>query len=328
MPENFRVAAVQIDCRPGEVSRNLAHAYAMVARAAQQGALVVLLPELMPGGYGMTEEIWDSAETINGRSVEWLMNTAGRYRIHLGFTFLEAEGEDFYNTFVLAGPDGECLGRVRKNPPASVEAYLYKAGADRHVIDTALGRIGIGICYENLLYEQMCFLYRENVDLVLSPFAAGRIKPFIPGDIERFDNLLINSRAVFARTLGVPVVMANRVGLLDTDLPGILPHLKSSFPGLSSIVDYDGEVKAELGGEEGVIVADVHTGHDAKRKGDPVRYGKMWGIPVPWYAFIWPMSQKWGEKSYASNVRRRARALSISGSAEDATHGKPVLPKS
>lgn len=116
---------------------------------------------------------------------------------------------------------------------------------------------------------------------MLSPMAAGRPKPFIPGDVKRFEKMLINGRAVFAKTLGVPVVMANRVGPLETDLPGNLPYLKSSFPGLSSIVDYDGSVKAELTYEEGMLVADVHLGHNAERKSKPKRYGRIWGIPVP-----------------------------------------------
>lgn len=314
MPTKIRVAAVQMNCHPGKVAHNLAHAEAMVASAAEQGATLVLMPELMPSGYMTTEEIWNSAETIDGQSVKWLLSAAKRFRIYLGFSFLEAEGEDFYNSFVLASPEGKLMGRVRKNPPASIEAYFYKAGSDPHVIETEIGRIGVGICYENLLYDQMCFLHGENVDLVLSPAAAGRPKPFIPGDVKRFENMLINGRAIFAKTLGVPVVVANRVGPLETDLPGKLPYLKSSFPGLSSIVDYDGAVKAELGDEEGIIVADVHLEHSVERKNKPRRYGKIWGIPVPWYAFIWPLTQKWGEKSYATNIRRKERALSVSRS--------------
>ncbi|MEJ2454075.1 MAG: carbon-nitrogen hydrolase family protein [Candidatus Thiodiazotropha sp.] len=316
MLKKLRVAAVQMNCQPGEVEQNLTHAQNMVVTAVEQGAELVLLPELMPGGFLMTEDIWNSADTIDGHFVSWLLSTARHNSIYLGCSFLEVEGEEFYNTFVLASPEGKLVGRVRKNPPASVESYFYKAGSDRHVIETELGRIGVGICYENLLYEQMCLLYHENIDLLLSPFAAGRPKPFIPGDIKRFDDMIRNSRAIFTETLGVPVVMADRVGELDTDLPGMLPHLKSSFSGLSSIVDYDGTIKEELGGEEGVIVADVQIGHSDERKSEPKRYGKMWGIPVPWYAFIWPMSQKWGEKSYADNSRRREKALSISEGSE------------
>ncbi len=315
MSKQIKVAAVQMNCLPGAVEQNLAHAQNMVTSAVEQGAALVLLPELMPSGYMATEEIWDSAETIDGRSVNWLLNTASRFKIYLAFSFLEAEGENFYNSFVLASPEGKLLGRVRKNPPASIEAYFYKEGSDKHFIETDLGRIGVGICYENLLYEQMCFLYKENVDMLLSPFAAGRARPFIPGDTKRFDDMIKKSRAIFAKTLGVPVVMADRVGVLDTDLPGRLPHIKSSFAGFSSIVDYDGTIKAKLGDEEGVIVADVQVGHCEERKSEPRRFGKMWGIPVPWYAFIWPMSQRWGEKSYAANARRKEKALSISGGA-------------
>lgn len=312
MSKIVKVAAVQMNCDPGKVDCNLEHAEKLVGDAVKKGAKLVLLPELMPSGYMATEEIWDSAETINGNSVTWLLSTAKRFGIYLGYSFLEADGEDFYNSFVLSGPEGKLLGRVRKNPPASIEAYFYKAGSDSHVIKTELGRIGVGICYENLLYDQMYFLHKENVDLLLSPAAAGRPKPFIPGDVKRFEKMLVNGRAVIASTLGVPVIMANRVGPLETDLPGILPYLRSSFPGMSSIVDSDGTVKAELGEEEGIIVADICLGHKAERKGVLKRYGKSWGIPVPWYAFIWPLTQKMGEKSYAINPRRKERALSVS----------------
>lgn len=319
MTNTIRIAAVQMNCEPNKVEQNLAHAEEMVESAVTKGAKLVLLPELMPGGYMATEEIWGYAETINGNSVKWLLSTAKRLGIYLGFSFLEAEGEDFYNSFVLASPEGKLLGRVRKNPPASIEAYFYKAGSDSHVIETELGRIGVGICYENLLYDQMCFFHKENVDLVLSPAAAGRPKPFIPGDVKRFEKMLINGRAIFVKTLGVPVIMANRVGPLETELPGNLPYLKSSFPGLSSIVDSDGTVKGELGDEEGIIVADVCLRQNAKRENKPKRYGKLWGIPVPWYAFIWPLTQKMGEKSYATNPRRKARALSVSRGIESVT---------
>ena len=319
MSKTIRVAAVQMNCDPGKIDRNLAHAAQLTESAVAKGAKLVLLPELMPSGYMATEEIWASAETINGNSVKWLLSTAKRFGIYLGFSFLEAEGEDFYNSFVLSSPEGKLLGRVRKNPPASIEAYFYKAGSDSHVIETELGRIGVGICYENLLHDHMCFLHRENVDLVLLPTAAGRPMPFIPGDVKRFEKMLINSRAIFAKALGVSVIMANRVGPLETELPGKLPYLKSSFPGLSSIMDSDGATKGELGEEEGIIVADVCLGQNAKHEREPKRYGKLWAVPVPWYAFLWPLTQKWGEQSYATNIRRKERALSVSRSMESVT---------
>jgi N-carbamoylputrescine amidase len=248
---SLRVGAVQVDCQPGQWQANLSHAAPLIETAAQQGAQIVLLPELMPSGYCLTEAIWDSAEPFDGRTVGWLTGLARRLGIYLGTTFLEADGEDFYNAFVLAAPSGEVAGHVRKAPPASLEAYFYRAGSGPHVIETTLGRIGVGICYENLLYERLNQVYAAGVDLVLQPAAAGRINPFIPGDIRRFDRMVARVAPSWARALGVPVVLANRCGPLNSPLPDGMGELHSIFPGLSTIVDGDGSSKAKLGASEG-----------------------------------------------------------------------------
>ena len=123
--------------------------------------------------------------------------TAKRYEIYLGFAFLEAEGEDFCNAFVLAAPKGDIAVRVRKLPPASIEASLYKAGDDPHVIETKTGRIGVSICYENLLHERLCELSKLSADIVLSPSGAGRPKAILPGDVQRFEKMLIQWRGLY-----------------------------------------------------------------------------------------------------------------------------------
>ena len=306
--KQIRVAALQIECRAGRVEENLAHGAQLVETAVRRGARLVLLPELMPGGYQLTEEIWDSAEPFNGKSIIYFRTLAKRHGVYLGTSFLEAAGEDFFNSFVLIDPNGEIAGRVRKSPAASVEAYFYRAGDDSHVIETDLGRIGISICYEMLLYERLLELHQASVDMVLIPAAAGRPRPFIPGDIARFDRMLKQVPPCYAESLGVPVIMANRTGRLHTPLPGGLPYLKSSFPGYSMIVDSDGVVKAALGDEEGVIVDDVCLDSSRKVKTPPRRFGKRWAVPMPWYGFIWPLTQSMGERAYAKNTRRKEHA--------------------
>lgn len=97
----------------------------------------------MPCGYTLTETIWNYAEPFDGQAVAWLTRLAKQLNI-----FLEAAGEDFYNTFPLTAPDGSIAGRVRKNPPASLEAFFYRGGSDSHAIETALDRIGVGTCFE------------------------------------------------------------------------------------------------------------------------------------------------------------------------------------
>ena len=307
--KSIRLGVVQMDCQVGNISANLAHAGELVQAAARQGAQIIVLPELMPGGYTLTEAIWDCAEPFYGPTVTWLTRIAKQLHIFVGTSFLEAEGEDFFNTFALASPDGSVAGKVRKSPPASLEAYFYRAGTGSHVIETGLGRIGVGICYENLLFERLNGLYRESVDLVLQPAAAGRLKPMKTGDIERFDRMIQRSAPCFARALGVPVAFADRTGKIQTDLPADFGEFNSTFPGFSQIVDSDGAVKAKMGDEEGVIVADVSVDPQRKRLKRPRCFGKMWAFPMPWFAYIWPETQQMGEQAYAENPRRRAQAM-------------------
>jgi N-carbamoylputrescine amidase len=311
---NLKVAAVQVRCEPLRTMENLAHAEILVEQAASEGAKLVLLPELMPGGYLLTEDIWKTAERFNGPSVAWLKRTANHHAIYLGMSFVEADGSDFFNTFVLATPQGNIAGRVRKSPPASVEAYFFRAGTDPHVIDTEIGRIGVGICYENLLHERISALHHASVDLVLQPTAAGTPTPAFPlrrKDAAAFDCMLMGSTAFYAQALGVPVLMANRCGPLVTPLPGGLPAQDTSFPGLSAIADSDGMLKAQLGADEGVICAEVALDPARKAKRPPKAYGR-WALPVPWYAFLWPLTQKFGERAYAKHPARPRLAFAIS----------------
>jgi N-carbamoylputrescine amidase len=306
---HLKIGVVQMDSEVGQISTNLEQAGELVEAAAKGGAQVVLTPELMPSGYTLTEAIWDYAEQFDGRIVAWLRRRAKQLNIFLGTSFLEAVDEDFYNTFVLASPEGSIAGRARKNPPASLEAFFYRGGDDSHVIETVLGRIGVGICFENLLFEHLQELQQASVDLILQPMAAGRPKPMKAGDIELFDSMIRRCAPYHARTLGVPVASANRTGLINTELPGGFGEFNSSFPGYSQIVDSDGVVKARMKAEEGVIVAEVVLSSERKRSKRPRCYGGMWAFPMPWFAYIWPETQKMGEKEYVENPRRRQAAL-------------------
>jgi N-carbamoylputrescine amidase len=119
--KKITVAAVQMDARFAQREDNLSKAPQYVLQAANQGAQLVLLPEMLPYGYGLDESVWDGADSFDGTSVQWLKHFSKKFGIYLGFSFLEVDGEDFYNTFVLTGPDGEVAGRVRKSPPPSIE---------------------------------------------------------------------------------------------------------------------------------------------------------------------------------------------------------------
>lgn len=180
--KTLRVAAIQVESRDGDIKTNLEHASKFVEEAASQGAKVILLPEFMPTGFKMSKDIWDSAEPHEGLTVKWLKRTSKQLNIWLGTSFLEAEGNDFFNTFVLTTPEGEEAGRVRKQTPALVEPYFFTGAANHHVIHTTVGKIGVGICYEAMLAYFPQLMYQQSVDLILLPHSAPTPmqSPFFP----------------------------------------------------------------------------------------------------------------------------------------------------
>ena len=112
-PSSLRVAALQLRSENGRVQHNLEHARPFIQQAAERGAQLLLLPELYPTGYLQSPDIWKAGEPLDGPTVRFLTQQAALWRVHVGTSFLEAEGEDFYNTFVLVSPAGR-VHRVRK----------------------------------------------------------------------------------------------------------------------------------------------------------------------------------------------------------------------
>lgn len=310
---NLIVAAAQMECAPGARSKNLAKASRLAEEAASRGAELVLFPEMMPGGYLLTEAIWETAEPFNGPTVNWMKALSARLGVYLGTTFLEAQGEDFFNTFVLTDPNGVVLGRIRKSPPASFEAYFFTSGSDQHWIDTPLGRVGVGICFENALYERYCELHEADIDLYLRPFSGAAFEAKFPvgkRDAEQLNAALRDGTAETAKLMGIPVVMANKVGRLKTALPAGFPSQNIEFPGLSAVADGDGSLRQQLGaGREGVVVGEITIDSARKSKGrQPPLHGR-WTAPLPWVlARLWLFTQWLGERAYAKSARRRVKA--------------------
>lgn len=237
-------------------------------------------------------------------------------RIYLGTSFLEADGEHFYNTFVLTGSEGEIVARVRKNPLASFEAYFFTGGADCHWLDTPIGRIGVGICFENALYDRYAELHQAGIDLYLRPFSGASFEAKLPirqRDAHVLNAALRDGTAETAGLMGVPVVMSNKVGRLVTTLPAGFPPQDIEFPGFSAIADGDGTLLGQLGpGEQGVVVATVHLKPECKKKQVVPRAFGRWTTKMPWWAFIWVLTQKMGERAYARSALRRSKALAVS----------------
>jgi N-carbamoylputrescine amidase len=307
--KSLQVAAIQPVCKPGPVAVNLAHLETLISEAAGRGAQLVLLPERFPEAFQFDGSEWLAASPANGKVATWLAEMSRQYSLYLGGSFLEARGEDFFNTFILAGPEEGILGRVGKDHPASLEAYTFKPQPGPQVIDTPLGRVGIAICYDSSLRVVWDRLLAEGFDLLLLPMCAPTPQRNIYYNerrIKGYHDSFRNGATLLAKQLGVPVIMANKAGPWETPLPGWLPPAHSTFPGFSHIADSDGKELARLGGEEGVIIAQVSLDPERKHLSlapDADRY-RPWVIPVPSDYKLFALFEFLGKRAYARNPRR------------------------
>jgi N-carbamoylputrescine amidase len=279
---------------------------------------VVLLPELAASGYSLSEQIWEYAEPFEGRTVAFLRALAMRHGVYVGGGFVEVEGEDFYNSFALATPDGDVRGPVRKVALPDAEARLFRSGSTTPVLDTAIGRVGVGISSDNLLYERLRQFYCSDVDMVLMPAAVRRGLPPLPGAATHLVRALGGVAHFYARALGVPVVMAGRVGRLETALPaanGDSPEeLRTTFSGMSTVINSDGSVLGALGeGQEGVVQGEVRLAPVHVASTEHRRYGP-WAVPMPWASRLWPSLNRQAGRTYVKNPRRAAAARTAAGS--------------
>src|SRR5215813_2738387 len=165
----LRIAIIQMKSLDHDIDGNLRQATTYAEEAAARGAQFVLYPEFMPTGSYLSSDTWDFAEPSNGKTVLWLKSTSKRLQVWLGAGFFEANGEDFYDTFVVTTPEGREAGRVRKALPAEGEAYFFRGDSTSHILDTAIGKIGVGICAESYYCALPTRLIKESADLVLMP---------------------------------------------------------------------------------------------------------------------------------------------------------------
>jgi len=260
--------------------------------------------------------VWQWGTPRDGKIEQFLRSTAKSNGIYLGGSYLEARGSDFFNTFALASPAGEIVGRVGKAHPCSLEACVFAPAPGPQVIATELGRIGVAICYDNSQREVVDRLLADDPDLWLMPMSA----PTPPGSlngakgVQAYLELLALSPGNLARQFGIPFAMANKIGPWHTVMPGWLPKVDSIFPGLSRIADSDGELLAALDDEVGFAVAEVLL--DPARKQLTVRpefdANRPW-VDKPSLDFrLFPLFEWWGRRYYRRHPERPGIALTRS----------------
>lgn len=238
---SVRVALVQLSSEQDEPPADRRHRALELARAATQDAELVVLPELWLAGAFDVAGSGALAAPLDDELVESFRELARSTDtwIHLG-SVAERNGELTHNTSVVVGPDGETRATYRKRHLFGFdggEPEVMTAGDSLEVVDTPLGRTGLATCYDLRFPEH----FRGLVDLGATSFVLASGWP--ASRIEHW-RVLLRARAIEDQAW---VVACNGVGT----------QCGVTLGGRSAVIDPLGEVVAEAGDTETVLVATV-----------------------------------------------------------------------
>ncbi len=183
MANIVRAAIVQTEWtgdKESMIERNEAYA----RTAAEQGAKVMCFQELFYGPYFcqvQENEHFDYAEAIPGGPTTTRMQALARETgMVLVVPIFEKEDDGvFYNTAAVIDADGSYLGKYRKQHIPHVkgfwEKFYFRPGNGGYpVFDTAVGRIGVYICYDRHFPEGWRALGLNGAKIVFNPSATSR----------------------------------------------------------------------------------------------------------------------------------------------------------
>lgn len=257
------VSAVQMSCQ-GSREENIEKADRMVRAAAEQGADLVLLPELFETPYFCQEKRYDAYSLASPLSenpaVKVLQKTAKECQVVLPVSFYEKAGTCLYNSAAILDADGTVLGVYRKSHIPDDHFYqekFYFTPGDTgfQVWETRYGKIGVGICWDQWFPEAARCMALQGAELILYPTAIGS-EPVLSCDSMPHWRRCMQGHA--AANL-VPVIAANRIGKETVQPTEANDHQSSSlvFYGSSFIADETGEIKESADREtEGFL---LHT---------------------------------------------------------------------
>jgi len=266
----LKVSAIQMSMSEDSNS-NVNKAERLVREAAFNGAQIILLPELFTSLYfckDMDEKYFSLAEPLkNNKLIEQFSDLARELNVVILVSYFEKAQNDYFNSLVVINADGTVMDNYRKthipDGPGYEEKFYFKPGdSGFKVYDTAFGKIGVGICWDQWFCETARALTLMGAEIIFYPTAIGSEPEIHLDSKEHWQRVQMGHAA----TNTVPVVVANRVG------EEVGEGCSLTFYGSSFITDYTGEKIAEASREkEEVIYAAFDLEENAKQR-------EYWGL--------------------------------------------------
>ena len=279
MGRNFKIALVQQHATR-DFEKNLARGVKAFEQAASAGARLIVFPELSFTHFYPQRradgDVGHLAEPVPGPTSEIFSKLAKKWGTVVIFNLFEKDGDKTYDSSPVIDADGNLLGITRMvhicDAPCFFEKGYYHPGEGSPLVfHTAVGKIGVAICYDRHYPEYMRVLSQLGAELVVVP-QAGAVDEWPPGLFEA-------EMRVAGFHNGYFVALCNRIGKEDC----------ITFEGRSFVTAPDGQVIAQAAaGVDTVLTAvidleRVETSHARSHFLADLRpeIYRSWPVPSP-----------------------------------------------
>jgi N-carbamoylputrescine amidase len=265
-----KVAAIQMAMGKNKEA-NIQKAKKLTLEAIENGAKIILLPELFEGEYfckDMDKKYFSWAKERKGHPTIALFSGIAKEKdVVILVSYFEKSDAGYFNSLVVVDGNGEQKQQYRKthipDGPGYEEKFYFQEGDTGFVVwDTKYGKIGVGICWDQWFCESARSLTLLGAQIIFYPTAIGSEPEIHIDSKEHWQRVQMGHAA----TNTVPVVAANRVGVEKGE------SCTLTFYGSSFITDYTGKIITEADREsETIIYGEFDLEEDAKQR-------EYWGL--------------------------------------------------
>ncbi|XP_062850430.1 deaminated glutathione amidase isoform X2 [Trichomycterus rosablanca] len=229
----------------------------LVEQAKQSGASMVFLPEAFDYIGSNREETLQLSESLQGDLISRYTKLARMLNVWLSLGGFHERGHDWendrriYNCHIIINDQGEIVSVYRKGHLFDVEltsrgvslkesAFTIPGPGLVPPVQTPIGKVGLGICYDLRFPEMSVALQRQGAEILTYPSA------FTVATGTAHWEVLLRARAIETQCF---VLAAAQVGA---------HHAKRSSYGHALAVDPWGVVMADCGGtDSGVVMVEI-----------------------------------------------------------------------
>lgn len=259
MPRNVSICVVQEPPVYYKRDETIERGVEIIARAAAEGAQLIVFPEAWISGFlepfyttansigtgvfdDMYRLVFDSSVDISKGHLDPICDAARENGVVVVVGIHERPSDmsaaTLYNTAVIIDADGTILNVHRKLMPTSAERQVwgFGDGSTLKVVDTAVGRVGVLLCWESYMPFARMALYAQQMEILCVPTA---------------DNSRTNTAAMnFMSREGGCATVSSCAILREEDVPADFPH-----------PDAFGEARKGFYWAGGAIISEPGGGH-------------------------------------------------------------------